>query len=376
MIEGRAAGGAPPETLPGRDVPGTGPRSPAPGLPAAAGAGWPAVAGAAVEVALERPGAWAVALAAFLVRGGIVVLAFPIVVLPTPTGLSNVLGPIITSIALTGPSRALLALGGLAIGATVAWLLVSGLAGVAADRSLIRWASGREAATPRRRLWSMLIVRLLAYVPLAAALVYGAGVIGAAIYHELILPDDLTTPLVLRVIREEPWPIVLIIAAWLFGETAGGLAERSIVLDDGSIPRALGRALSHVLTRPLRTLLTVAAGVAAFICVLGPVLVAAAASWSVVSSGLDRGGVGIDTLLASIAFVAIWLGGLILVGAVAAWRSVMWTLEVLARGPDRAGSAQAVSARGGSDLGGTDAGSSLASPEEPSGAPREVSTLP
>lgn len=363
MIEGRAAGGAPPETLPDRDVPGTGPRSPVPG--------WPAVAGAAAATTLERPGAWAVALAGFLVRGGIVVLVFPIVVLPTPTGLSNILGPIITSIALSGPSRALLALGGLAIGAAVAWVIVSGLAGVAADRSLIRWAGGLEAASQRRRLWSMLIVRLLAYLPLAAALVYGAGVIGAAIYHELILPDDLTTPLVLRVIREEPWPIVLIIAAWLFGETAGGLAERSIVLDDCSVPRALGRAVGHVLTRPLRTLLTVAAGLAAFVVVLGPVLVAATASWSVVSSGLDRGGLGIDTLLASIAFAAIWLGGLILVGAVAAWRSVMWTLEVLVRETDRAGSA-----RSRSDLSGTDAGSSLASAGEPSGAPREASTLP
>jgi hypothetical protein len=35
--------------------------------------------------------------------------------------------------------------------------------------------------------------------------------------------------------------------------------------------------------------------------------------------------------------VAIWLGGLILVGAVAAWRSVIWTLEVLARRTSRDG---------------------------------------
>ena len=61
---------------------------------------------------------------------------------------------------------------------------------------------------------------------------------------------------------------------------------------------------------------------------------------------------------------------MILVGAVSAWRSVLWTLEVIARGTDRAGSA-----RGWSDLSGTDAGSSLASAGEPSGAPREVSTL-
>lgn len=323
MIEGGVASGAPPAATPDRSVPGASHR---PGARR-----WSSVIAAATAVTLERPGTWVVGLAAFLVRGGIAVLALPIIVLPTPTGLSNVLGPIITSIALTGPSRELLALGGLVVAAAVGWLIVSGMIGVAADRSLIQWAAGTVDDGRRRRLWSMLAVRLLSYLPLAAALVYGAGVIGAAIYHELILPDDLQTPIALRVIREEPWVVVLIVAAWVLGETVGGLAERSIVLDGRSIPYGLWRALAHLVAWPLRSLLTVAATLAAFVLVLAPVLAAASASWSVVSGGLDRGGLGLDTVIASIAFVAVWMGGLVLVGAVAAWRSVTWTYEVLAR---------------------------------------------
>ena len=51
-------------------------------------------------VTLATPATWPLALAAFLIRGGIVLVVLPIVVLPTPVGLGNAFGPTLTAIAL------------------------------------------------------------------------------------------------------------------------------------------------------------------------------------------------------------------------------------------------------------------------------------
>jgi hypothetical protein len=66
----------------------------------------------------DRPGLISLGLLGFLARGGAVLFVLPIVVLPTPTGLSNFIG----SQALTagGPSLGLI------------WLLATALTGVAA----------------------------------------------------------------------------------------------------------------------------------------------------------------------------------------------------------------------------------------------------
>ncbi len=53
-------------------------------------------------ITLARPSIWPLAFVAFLLRGGIVVVLAPIVVLPSAVGLANVLAPAITSIAFGG----------------------------------------------------------------------------------------------------------------------------------------------------------------------------------------------------------------------------------------------------------------------------------
>ena len=50
---------------------------------------------ASLLVTIGRPAWWLVALAGFLVRGGFVVFVLPIVLLPSPLAISNVVAPII-----------------------------------------------------------------------------------------------------------------------------------------------------------------------------------------------------------------------------------------------------------------------------------------
>src|SRR5215207_6413691 len=99
---------------------------------------------AALVATLGRPAWWAMALAGFLVRGGILLVLLPIVILPTPAGLASLLAPTIESFAFgtLTPERIALVL------AAVATLFVMvggpGLAGAWLDMEQLREAAGDE----------------------------------------------------------------------------------------------------------------------------------------------------------------------------------------------------------------------------------------
>ncbi|HEY4752678.1 MAG TPA: hypothetical protein VIH37_05285, partial [Candidatus Limnocylindrales bacterium] len=69
---------------------------------------WRRAVAVAVRVTLVRPATWVVALAGFLAGGGAILLAWPILVLPTPSGLQNLLGAPVSTLAFGDPSRELI----------------------------------------------------------------------------------------------------------------------------------------------------------------------------------------------------------------------------------------------------------------------------
>ena len=66
---------------------------PGAGAPGAVPASWRDVLAGALVETLVRPSGWPLALARFLVRGGIIPFALPIVVLPTTVGIATFFGP-------------------------------------------------------------------------------------------------------------------------------------------------------------------------------------------------------------------------------------------------------------------------------------------
>lgn len=299
-------------------------------------AGWLA---AAVLVVLERPAVVPIALAGFLVRGGIVVLLLPIVVLPTPVGLATIFGPDIVSVALAGPNPGIIRLALAAAALLGIWLLVGGLLGAAADVAIIQAAAAPEegapspggaaaSGRPSRRLAvaRVAVVRWLAHLPLVVALAWGVVRIVEATYAELVLPSDTVTPLVLRVLAASPDAVVAVVGTWLVGEAWGGWAARFVVLEGRSTGAALRAAIRWFVAAPIRGLTTLVAADA----VLGVVLVGSAAAAASVWSALqpivriDPGGPGM--VAAVLLLVGVWLVGLVAVGLVVAWRAVAWTL--------------------------------------------------
>ena len=93
---------------------------------------------AALLAALSRPSWWLLALAGFLVRGGVLLFVVAIVMLPSPLVLSNVLEPVIAPIALGGASLVTLAPLLIAIAGLLACLLAGSWIGAATEVALIR----------------------------------------------------------------------------------------------------------------------------------------------------------------------------------------------------------------------------------------------
>ncbi len=106
---------------------------------------WGRSAVGGIADALASPRAWLVALAAALIRGGIVALLLPVVVLPTTTGLAIVLGPVVASVVLGGPTAEATGIVAAAIALGLVWLVAGGLVAATADvwlDLLVRWSVG------------------------------------------------------------------------------------------------------------------------------------------------------------------------------------------------------------------------------------------
>ena len=300
---------------------------------------------ASLLVTIGRPAWWLLALTGFLVRGGFIVFLLPIVVLPSPLAMSNLLSPLIVPVALGRIGVEVLVVAATAIVACSAWLLVGGWIGAATDLALIREGAaaaadegvgpdaplGRSSARRDRVLIRrMAMARLAAWLPLGLAMEVGIARVVAITYVELTRPGDVAAPLVLRVAVAAAPELTAIAVAWLLGELVGGLAVRRIVLLGAPPARAVLDAVLAVARRPASTLLPWLVSTAALAVILGAAVAAASVAWSRVivalsSRPVDPPAVALNLLL----FVAIWLAALDLTGLCAAARGSIQTFEEL-----------------------------------------------
>jgi hypothetical protein len=301
---------------------------------------WGAAALTSLLVILARPSTWVAALAGFLVRGGLVLFILPIVILPTPVGLANIVAPTLTSFVFGGVSPSFVALVGAISGAVLAWLVIGGLLAATLERWLIETVAGdeefaRSGAGPTGAragiAWQILGARMIAFVPLAVALVWGAARVVDVTYRELTVPSDVVTPIVLRVVRAVPDALAAIVGTWVLGECLGALAARLIVLDDRSLDHALLGAAAYLLRHPLTVLATFVLPALAFALVATTTLLAAALTWESLRTVLvvARHGDELSVLLSLVLFVTVWAAGLVAAGLIVAWRSAIWTGEIL-----------------------------------------------
>ena len=320
---------------------------PAPARPelGAAGAGrptlrlrWGATISGAVVVALVRPAGWAFGLLAFLAGGGLVLAAWPILVLPTPTGLQNSLGNPISSLVFGAPSAPMLAMlvggllaaiavvaAGLLLGAWAERQLIAIAVEAAADEGIVAPAPDLDGAPGPVRI---AMVRVLALAPVGVALLLAWRPVYDITYRELILPGNLATPLPIRVLGDVPWVLIGIGVAWLLGDAAGAVGVRRLVIERRPVLVAWLLGWADLLRRPHRIIPTALVGVSVLLLLTVPALLAAAIGWTRVRDVVLEGRDVTTTLVALITWVGTWLGALVLAGIGQAFRSATWTLEL------------------------------------------------
>ncbi len=286
--------------------------------------------GSSVRAVLIRPRWWFLALAAFLARGGLILLLVPLIPLPTTAGLANALGPALVGFVFGGPSIAFFTLVATLAGAVAVWLAGSGLIGALIDLRLIREAEAVERITGTDRpvhgnLWHAVLLRWIAHVPTLAVLVWGVAPLVDAGYAELIQPGDPTLPVALRVVLRVPGIVIALFAAWVLGEAVGGLAVRHL---------AWGSRLRSALASAIRSLLRLSA-LAVLVITTATLAGALAVGGTVVGMAFEgTRTVLLDDATPPLQWLALgrlsasWFGTALVVSIAAAVRSVAWTFEV------------------------------------------------
>ena len=299
-----------------------------------------AVLQGAIVVTLVRPLSWLLGLAGFLAGGGLLLMAAPVVVLPTPTGIQNALGAPLSTLLVGTPSTAMVLVIAGATGAGLLLLVGGLLAGAWAERQLIGLqldAAGDEGLLAPRALdgapgtVSVAIVRAFALLPVIAVGIVAWQPVYDAAYRELVLPVDLATPLGLRVIREVPWLVVAVLVAWIVGDSAAALGVRRLVIGRRPILVAWLLGWVDIVRRPLRVVPTALFGTLALLVLTAPGLLAAASGWARVRDVMAHPDDATGMLVTVSIWVAVWLGGLVLAGVGAAIRAAAWTLEATPR---------------------------------------------
>jgi len=293
-------------------------------------ASWPGSMQSALAATLTTPEWWAMALAAFLVRGGIFLIVIPIIALPTPASLITNLSPGFEAVLLGTPSLAGALLGAGTITVLFVLLVWAGVAGAWFDVTLAREAAASDEldlmwAPGIVSPWRALGIRLAAHVPTLLALGYALVRVVTVGYTQFTAPDEPGVSVIDRIVGRVPDAIAVVVIAWLVGEVVGSLAARR-----AAAGMSIGAALVTSLRQALapRGLATFFVTTAVLLAVAVPFALAAQRAWEHVRSYLLFGADEVQLGAAIVVLVATWVLGLTIIGAALAWRATAWTAEV------------------------------------------------
>lgn len=294
------------------------------------------------------------ALAGFLLRGGIVVLLLPSVVLPSVIGVAGATG--VNAFGIDGrPTPWLFEVVAIASVGAALYLILAFVAGSLIDIWLIGAAldpESRATARPRRFpdlgvLLDLAAIRAICAVPLGAVVALWAGSrVYAAAYNELTTPTNLVTPLAVRVVLSAADAILVVGLAWLACEVLGAIAVRRLILLDTGIRRSIGGALAQLVRRPISLGATVVVSYGASLVATGFALAATATAfeWCRVAArnqqaiavtivNTTRDFRPVAFILAAAGLCCAWVAALAVSGMASAWRSAALTGETAAALP-------------------------------------------
>lgn len=297
-------------------------------------ASWRAVTGMAVASVLGQPYLWLIGAAGFALRGGIVLLLVPIVVLPTQVEVRLALGANLGSTGLTPGFWALVAVGGAIAGLVVLGLLVA-LARIeqAAFENTVDELS-LSYSRPHRMIGRLFLVQAIALLALFAAAVPLAAAVGQAVLDELLRPSS-GDSIVGRVLAHVGQPLILFGVAAALIEMVSATATRRLLSRGLEARDAITADVGGRLRMALRVLATAALGWLFSALVLVPALWGISttfqavratflATTSIADLAADPAALVVAALLSG-----VFCGAFLLAGLASALRSALWSAESL-----------------------------------------------
>lgn len=328
----------------------------APGVRTLPRAGWRIESGAALAFVISRPSTWLFGALGFFLRGGIVLLVVPILVLPTQVEARELLGDNLGSTGFTpafwglvGGAAAPSALLVIGILYALAGLELRAFDGIATDEEtadeLICPPADHLAETRRRRVTARVFaVQALTFIALAVCAVPLVQAINATALSEILRPSS-SQSIYLRVLEGVGPQLFALVVALIVIEPISAATTREILLRAsrrGSsqgrrlwLLPAFGSALKRLVRNPLRT---IAISITSWLLTFGLVALGwwvIGAIWETTRSAFltatsfsdladDVGMVAISVAL-SAAFVTISL----LLGFVSSLRSALGSIQAL-----------------------------------------------
>ena len=236
-------------------------------------------------------GLWPIALLGWLVRGGWLIVALPILTLPSPVGFTTLVGPdVVDSAGLTATGWELVALAAGVVGAgTLLAILISAWVEREARRRLAGSSRGEEVpggpVDARPRLPGLVAIAIVAVVPLAIGLAVAAGRIIGVATSELEFPTRLDVPFVVRVVERAQDGVLWLVAGIVVADLLHAVAVRRH-LAGRSVAAALLGAAPWAIRHPVRLFLASAIGWALTLGGCAVAIVVLRGAWSaLVASG-------------------------------------------------------------------------------------------
>lgn len=313
----------------------------APGLRTEVASGWRADVATIVGTIRTHSQTLVLGMIGFALRGGIIFLTVPIIVLPTSVEVRLLLGSGLGPSGLTSDfyvAAGLLSVVTLGLALLVLYVLARCETGLYArfinssePNVEHAWASpghldGDERSLLSSRMFvvetATLIVILLAAVPLAVALAQST-------YEEIVLPSS-SDSLYLRIFSDVSLPLMVFIASIVVIEAASAIVKRRVLAGAFGL-RPHNRLARH----PLRVVGVAVGGWILFIGAVGLSFFVLSATWQVVQSVFLSTGLSGDlrdltsAVIVALLFGLLFSACLFLCGLVSTVRSGLWTFASL-----------------------------------------------
>jgi hypothetical protein len=300
--------------------------------------GWRAQVGHALAAPVDQPQLWLLGTLSFLLRGGLVVLLLPIVVLPTQVEVRLMLGGNLGS---TGFAP------GFWVGVGAATIFSTGLVMVvlyalarieaAAFAHLARDPDLEIAppVDPAARVRDLFVVESLTLIALLLAAVPLAAALGQVTYDEILRPTS-TAPIYDRVLSQVMLPLALLAAALPIVDSVSAAVVRRLLIGR-SVGSAVSGSIGALVRRPIRFLATSLVAWLALAVVVVATDVALTVAWQQTRAAFLRTTSVADMLtstaplVVAVLLAGVFAGGLAVCGYVAAFRNALWTITSLRR---------------------------------------------